>query len=176
MDEATPPTGPIPNSYWVIPGRFAAGGYPGAGISYYTSARFEALAESGIDCFINLTQVGELPSYRDAAAKEASAKDLTPEFHHFPIIDRDIPDNRKQMTDILDVIDTALDQGKNIYLHCLAGIGRTGTVVGCWLVRHGRTGKEALEQINRWRLDAYLHPNSPETPWQREYVLSWREN
>ena len=31
-----------------------------------------------------------------------------------------------------------------MYLHCWGGVGRTGTVVGCWLVRHGRTGDEAL--------------------------------
>ena len=132
MDQQTSAAGPLPNSYWVIQGRFAAGGYPGAGASYLTRTRFRSLAEAGINCFINLTETGELPSYLDVAREETLAQGLTPEFHHFPIYDRDIPESRKQMTEILDVIDAALDKGKRVYIHCLAGIGRTGTVAGCW--------------------------------------------
>ncbi len=176
MDESTSTTGPLPNSYWVIPGRFAAGGYPGAGMPISSVIRLRSLAEAGIDCYINLTQIGELPSYLDVAEKECRALGLNPEFHHFPIDDRNIPDSRSQMTKILDVIDAALSQDKKVYLHCFAGIGRTGTVVGCWLVRHGSSGKQALEQISLWRLNAYLHHSSPETRWQREYVLNWSED
>ena len=41
------------------------------------------------------------------------------------------------MTRILDDVDAALADGGAVYVHCWGGIGRTGTVVGCWLVRHG---------------------------------------
>ena len=63
MDEQTSVSGPLPNSYWVTPGSFAAGGFPGSGASYLTTTRFKALTEAGISCFINLTETGELPSY-----------------------------------------------------------------------------------------------------------------
>ena len=43
MDEQTSVSGPLPNSYWVVPGRFAAGGFPGSGASYLTVTRFKAL-------------------------------------------------------------------------------------------------------------------------------------
>ena len=34
-------------------------------------------------------------------------------------------------------------------MHCWGGVGRTGTTVGCWLVRHGRSGTEALAELRR---------------------------
>ena len=84
------------------------------------------------------------------------------------------------MTAILDAIDSSLAAGKTIYVHCWAGVGRTGTVVGCWLVRHGRTGDEALAQIAEWwkgmdQLKRSIHPTSPETSRQKTYVRNWAE-
>ena len=55
------------------------------------------------------------------------------------------------LVQILDDLDQALADGHRVYLHCFGGIGRTGTVVGCYLVRHGMTGNEVLEQIAAWR-------------------------
>ena len=66
-------------------------------------------------------------------------------------------------------IDEAMSAGKAVYVHCWGGVGRTGTVVGCWLVRHGRTGEQALEQIATWWTGmekAYRIPRSPEMPRQ----------
>ena len=44
---------------------------------------------------------------------------------------------------ILGAIDVALAQGRTADVHCWGWIGRTGAVVGCWLVRHGLTGDGA---------------------------------
>ena len=38
--------------------------------------------------------------------------------------------------------------GRTVYLHCRGGIGRTGTVLGCYLVRQGQTAEEALASID----------------------------
>ena len=82
------------------------------------------------------------------------------------------------MMSILDAIDNALSRGGTVYVHCWGGVGRTGTVIGCWLVRHGLSGEEALEQIAEWWKGvekSHRAPSSPETSGQRGYVMEWKE-
>ena len=63
-----------------------------------------------------------------------------------------------------------------IYLHCYGGKGRTGTVVGCFLVEQGFTGEEALEQIEALRGEKLMKDGpSPETDAQRAMVIDWRK-
>ena len=90
-----------------------------------------------------------------------------------------VPHNTEQMKAILDAIDDALNDGETLYVHCYGGVGRTGTVVGCWLVRHGLTGDEALAQIAEWWKGvekSWRIPRSPEMPAQFEYILNWEES
>ena len=79
------------------------------------------------------------------------------------------------MKKILNNIDRAVAKGSCVYVHCYGGIGRTGTVIGCWLVRHGLTGNQAIAKIGSWRRDT---PDgwreSPETDAQRQMVRDWQ--
>ena len=169
---------PIPNSYWVIPGRFAAGEYPGAVDSGAAASKVGAVLDAGIDCFVDLTEQGELLPYRFIAEDDARRLGRNVKWARYPIADVSVPRSPGEMAGILDAIDSALAQGRNVYLHCWGGVGRTGTVVGCWLVRHGRTGNEALAELRElWRGVEKLRyrPVSPETREQREYVRQWAE-
>jgi hypothetical protein len=63
------------------------------------------------------------------------------------------------MLEILDELDAALDEGRRVYLHCRAGIGRTNVVVGCWLARRGYTGEAALDRLNAlWQSSSRARP------------------
>jgi protein-tyrosine phosphatase len=78
------------------------------------------------------------------------------------------------MARLLDSLDGALAAGHVVNVHCWGGIGRTGTVIGCYLVRHGMTGRQALAEIARLRSgtpDDWQPP--PETPDQSRMVLGW---
>ena len=46
-----------------------------------------------------------------------------------PIRDFGVP-TVEQMIATLDLIDAALEDGENVYVHCRMGIGRTRTVIG----------------------------------------------
>ena len=169
----------MPNSYWVIPGRIAAGEYPGAKDPDEAAARLRTLLLAGIDHFIDLTGPADrLEPYAAIAADEARRLSRQMEHERHPVVDLGVPGSPREMADILDAFDDALDDGRTVYLHCWGGVGRTGTVVGCWLVRHGRTGDEALGQIAEWwrgMEKAYRQPRSPETPEQHAYVREWTE-
>ena len=167
------------NTYWVVRGRFAAGEYPGATYREEAAGRLRTLLRAGIDHFIDLTQRHEpLEPYAQVAAQEAGRLDMKIVHERHPIVDMSVPRRPKATAAILDAIDKALDDGKTVYVHCWGGIGRTGTVVGCWLVRHGMTGDEALAQIAEWwrgMEKARIHPRSPQTREQHAYVRNWAE-
>lgn len=177
------PTGisdrPMANTYWVVPGRFLAGEYPGATNRRQAADRVRTLLRAGIDHFFDLTQPRDrLEPYAEIAAREADRLNTTVTHARHPIRDMNVPRNPQDMTDILDAIDTVLEEGGNVYVHCWGGVGRTGTVVGCWLVRHGMTGEQALDQIADWWRGvekSWYHPRSPQTHEQRAYIRYWAE-
>ena len=169
---------PIPNSYWVVPDRFAAGEYPGALIAADARTKIQMLLGAGITRFIDLTEEGVNIPYDNLLDEEARKLRVDAAHVRRPVRDAGVPRSPLVMTAILDSIDEAIDAGETVYAHCLGGIGRTGTVVGCWLVRHGYTGDEALERVAelfRGMAKAPLHPRSPETNQQDDYVRNWTE-
>jgi len=172
---------PIPRglrAYWVQPGCLMAGEHPTLGVSppldpHADSAlgvdmirvRLAALLRAGVGTFIDLTEESPGRGYADALVE----LDPAARYERRPIPDFEVPDT-VQMRAILDRIDAGLQAGEIIYVHCMAGQGRTGTVIGCWLARHGTTGASALEAIRRLRGDDAW---SPETPEQRRMVREW---
>ena len=176
MSTSNVPHRPSPNSYWVVPNRLAAGEYPGAWQPAEAAAKLKALVNAGITHFIDLTQAGELRPYSEIADEQARQLGRNIECERHPIVDASVPRSPERMAAILNAIDSALGEGKTVYVHCWGGVGRTGTVIGCWLVRHGHTGDEALRQIAEWWQGVekiHFHPHSPETHQQRDYVRDW---
>ena len=166
---------PIPESYWVEPGRLLAGEYPGHLEEDLTRKRIDALIEAGFDRFIDLTKSNETWPYLSILQEESRLYAVEAVHLRFPIGDFGLP-TPPQMNAILDAIEENVQAGHKIYLHCRGGIGRTGTTVGCYLVRQGKTGEEALDQLAAWWRGvpkSRYHLHSPETLEQMEFVRTW---
>jgi hypothetical protein len=171
---------PIADSYWVRPGKFLAGEYPGALDDQAARRRLRRLVQVGIRVFLDLTEEGErtlqgvpVRPYAGLLIEEAAALGTRVEHIRMPIRDLTAPP-AEAMSRILDRIDGALDAGLGVYVHCFGGIGRTGTVVGCYLIRHGMSGEEALATIARWRAGTPDGERpSPETAEQVRMVRAW---
>jgi predicted protein tyrosine phosphatase len=169
---------PILESYWVVPGRFLAGEYPlHDGTFEENHQRLDAFLRAGFDTFIDLTAEGENAPYQRMLTEQAKQLGLSAECKRFPIGDFGLP-TPEGMKAALDAIEEALSDGRRVYLHCWGGIGRTGTTVGCYLVRRGLTGEQALEQLAAWWKTvpkSRYHANSPETLAQTMFVRNWQE-
>ena len=160
---------PLPNCYWLLPGKLLAGEHPSGSTAELTRGRLARLLESGVTAFIDLTEPDELDPY-DGELPPGIA------YVRKPIGDHEVPADRAVMTEILASLRRSLRRGDTVYLHCRAGIGRTGTVAGCWLAEQGFSGDEALEELNRlWQQCARAEewPQVPETEAQADYVRKW---
>src|SRR5262245_20537280 len=140
---------PTSRSFWVEAGRLLAGPYAGP------AAR--DLAAAGVTAFVDLTEAGELEPY--TAFLDGGARHT-----RFPIADFSCA-TAERMREIHEAIDDELARDGIVYVHCRGGCGRTGTVVGCWLVRHGVRPDVALA-----RYAAVSGGSCPATDEQRAMV------
>lgn len=167
---------PIIESYWVKENLFLAGEYPGSFNPDEARRKMDAFLESGIRTFIDLTEAGELVPYEPILMEEARIYECIPIYHRLSIRDGSVP-SVQTMSLILETIDSAIDSGSPVYVHCWGGVGRTGTVVGCHLIRHGMSAQKALERVDALYKtrpkDPYLR-TSPETQEQFDFVRKWR--
>jgi protein-tyrosine phosphatase len=143
----------------IEPGRIIAGRHPCAWGPENAPAEVYELESAGVTLFLDLTQEGELEPYAHLASRARHRR--------MAIRDFSVP-SPEQLAETLDEIDEELSRDGLVYVHCWAGCGRTGVVVGSWLVRHGSDPQHALATIAEAR-----GLGCPQTLEQRLLVLGW---
>lgn len=156
-----------------------AGQYPGDRNPETRLTKLEGLAHAGIQRVVNLIpdhETGQngvpFDPYASLLQSFAQSRGFDVECVRLGFPDGGIPDISLMKT-ILDTIDGSLTARQPVYVHCWGGHGRTSTVVGCYLVRHGATPEEAIARILGWR--ANLPRNwFPYQNEQQAFVEAWR--
>ena len=85
---------------------------------------------------------------------------------HLPIVDMDVPDEEfeRNWVESGQSIRNILLSGESIVIHCLAGLGRTGTIAARLLIEFGIDADTAINQIRVER------PGTIQTIMQETYI------
>ena len=142
----------IRNFSWLIEGEIAGMAKPAS--SVYD---FEFLKDNGFEAIVSLS---ELP------LSEVLIEEFGFTVKHIPVRDFGAP-TLEQIEDFVAFAENARSEGKKLVVHCDAGIGRTGTMLACYLVSKGYSATDAIEEVRIRR------PGSLETIEQEEVVLKY---
>jgi protein-tyrosine phosphatase len=152
----TQPNLPVPTKYsYKVTDQLYASEYPIMVYDVDSSEKLTAMIEFGITDFIDLTEPGELHPYEQF---------LPDGVRHwsFPIRDMNPPPSSEYMDNILAKINELLAEGRVVCVHCWGGMGRTGSVITCWL---GKTNQWDFAQTRKYQLNLWrTNPKSQRTP------------
>ncbi|MFW5867041.1 MAG: dual specificity protein phosphatase family protein [Armatimonadota bacterium] len=134
---------------WIIEDEIAA-------FSAFILSDLDDLEDAGICAIVSLTE--RMPPEMIGESRFDSL--------HLPIADMAPPD-REQIERFVDFVDRHVSDGCAVGVHCLAGLGRTGTMIACYLVTKGRSADQAIEEVRQAR------PGSIQTELQEQAVRRW---
>ena len=136
---------------WLVDDRVAACRYP------RSEKALHELAEQGVDMLVNL----HAQPHSAATLARHGLTEL-----HLPVRDFSAP-TLEQLERGVAAIELALAANRKVAVHCGAGLGRTGTLLACYLVKQGLSSEEALVRIRAVR------PGSVETPQQERAIQQY---
>jgi protein-tyrosine phosphatase len=155
----------IPLNLYVVlkePSLLAGMSYPG------TRTPWEKIGDAGFSNVVCLCD--SKVSYNPYPLKVLFSAELEDLYHGY---DPEDPETEERLIrQASNAIRRKMDAGEGIVVHCVGGIGRTGTVLGCVLRDLGFSGDEVLnylDEINKLR----GFGGWPETEWQGEMVQKY---
>ena len=150
---------PNPDTYWVIPGKFLAGEYPGDKELVKAREKINRFLEVGVRHFVDLTELGELVPYEATLSEESRTASITATYQRFPIRDISVPKDAEYLAEILSAIDRRIRQGRAVYVP----VGAEWVAPGPW----SRAGCKSTVEHRRQPWRSWSH-------WSRGRMLAAR--
>ncbi|HEX2384198.1 MAG TPA: ADP-ribosylglycohydrolase family protein, partial [Acidimicrobiales bacterium] len=159
------------HAWWVEPGRLLAGEYPGHRDPHQAAMKLAVLVDAGIRTFVDLTTPEDtLLPYSASLDEIALQRGIELTHVAFPIADLSVGEDG-YYDEIVRRIGEEIKSNRPVFVHCWGGVGRTATVVGCWLVDGGFAGEAALDRVRELREGTGKSDRvAPETRAQRELI------
>lgn len=151
--------------YWVDgpwPGKLAIAARPRGGD--WLEDDVSNWKRAGINSVLSLL-TSEEESDLDLREEAVEVRKLGLEFFSFPIADRQVPRSEAKLGEALERLNRTLSAGKNVVVHCRQGVGRSGLVAACVLIKTGMSPGAAVDAVSAARGVAI-----PETPEQRDWI------
>lgn len=142
---------------WLVPGKLA--GTPLPGVVSDVDVDMQALRRCGVTVLVSLTE----KDIDQAALARNGLRNV-----HLPVHDRE-PPSVSQLQMLMLKMKRLLLAGDVLAVHCLAGLGRTGTVLAAWLVFEGVTAEEALRRVRE------IEPQYVQSEQQERSLLAYEE-
>jgi protein-tyrosine phosphatase len=156
---------PLPEFHWLSghwAGKLALAARPRGGD--WLPDELESWKRSGVQAILSLLTPDEEQEL-GLADEAKEAKRIGLRFSSYPIEDRGVPKSEAELGRMLDTVNGSLRAGRNVLVHCRQGIGRTGLVAACLLVKNGMSPGAAVDAVSAARGVAV-----PETVEQREWI------
>ena len=122
---------------------------------------FAALKAENVDTLVNLMEEDEGLRYRMGDYDE-KARQIGLTVRRFPIVDVNVPTDFAAFAALVDELHAQLQTGQTIVVHCLGGLGRSGTLAACLLIRAGLGAEEAIQFVRQCRDKKAIEGKQPE--------------
>lgn len=122
---------------------------------------------AGIDTVVSLLTEDEVADL-NLLEEDRFAASSGLQFHTFPIPDREVPESRRETTEIASLLAGEIASGKNIGFHCRQGVGRSALLAACVLIALGLSPEEAINCVTKAR-----GLPTPETVEQKKYIFDF---
>jgi len=110
------------------------------------------LHEENVRAIISLTE-RPITTFHEITPDLLESLDI--DYLHVPVPDQ-FPPNPEQARKILEFINRMKLQGRPVFVHCQAGVGRTGTVLHLYFMEQGLTFEEADAKVRTKRVQCIL--------------------